>query len=79
MSGEIAAACSARDELLIKRALIVDKQQIVHDGIKLLEEGIAHATCKFAILEEENNFTGLQYRWGERKYNEIHELANAAR
>ncbi|RMJ26303.1 hypothetical protein PHISP_02835 [Aspergillus sp. HF37] len=76
---EISTAERERDDQLIERALIVDKKAIVRDGIEQLEHDIVHYSCRLAELEEEAKFTGLQRRWGERKYDAIHELENAAR
>lgn len=79
LQDEISTAERQRDGQLIERALIVDKKAIVRDGIETLEHDIVHYTCRLAELEEEAKFTGLQRRWGERKYDGIHELENAAR
>ena len=65
---EIETAELERDDLLIDRELIQDKQEIVREGICIYQDDIARSCAKLAALQKEMDLTGFQYRRGVRKY-----------
>ena len=57
-----------RDDLLIDRELIKDKQQIVQEGIELYEDDITRSCARLVALQKEKHLTRGEYRRGVKKY-----------